>query len=130
MIDLLRTPVVVIATLVAGGAAAEPASGSSPDAPPVGVYQISAAAGGTGVWRLDTRTGDLSYCWVHDIAPALAVVAEDAKKEDPFAARDSAMGFGLSPATTKEGLGELAAVKKAGRPPLSFLVVSCSSRRQ
>ncbi len=89
----MRTLVVVVATLVSGAAFAEFGSGS-PDAP-VGAYQISAAGNGTGVWRLDTRTGALSYCWVHDIAEGLALVAEDAAKDDPFAAMDASIKLGL-----------------------------------
>ena len=126
----MRTPVVVIATLVSGAAFAEPASGS-PDAPPVGAYQISAGGGGTGVWRLDTRTGDLAYCWVHDIAEGLALVAEDAEKGDPFADINASIKFGLPPdRISKEELEQLAAAKKAGKPLPSVLVVSCSSGRQ
>jgi hypothetical protein len=125
----MRTLVVVVATLVSWAAFAESTSGS-PDTP-VGAYQISAAGDGAGVWRLDTRTGALSYCWARDIAEGLALVAEDAAKGDPFAAMDASIKFGLrSDRMSKEELEQLAAAKKAARPLPSVLVISCSSGRQ
>jgi hypothetical protein len=144
----MRIPAVTIVVLAAGAVPAL-AGTESPDAAPVGAYQIS-AGGGAGVWRLDTRTGALSYCWVHNIADALAFVAEKAQKDDPFEAIIDADRLGLPAAVppgrtgatpgqgidldrlgiSREEIARLVATKKAGEPPPSVLVVSCSSGRQ